>query len=333
MIKSVQFPGAGRVRTKRWLLVLAAALLPIAAAAQTYPAKPVRLIVPVPPGGPADLLARAVGQKLSEAFGQPVVIDNKPGAEANLGIDLAAKAPPDGYTLVVVPAGNAVIHPHIYPKLPYDLFRDLAPVSLLATAENVLVVHPSVNAKSVQELVSLARSNPAKLSFSSPGVGSQPHIAGEMLKSMAGVSMLHVPYKGMAPAMNDLLGGQVTFMFLSLSSALKNMQAGKLRALGLASLKRSASAPELPTVAEQGFPGFEAVSWYALMVTAGTPADVIERIAKETARALQAPDTRERLRGLGADASGNTPAELASMLKREHAFWGDFVRKHGIRGE
>ena len=318
---------------KHWLLAWFVVFLSAPAAAQVYPVKPIHWIVPVPPGGPADLLARTVGQKLSEAWGQPVVVENKPGAGGNLGVGLAAKAPADGYTFVVVPTGNAVVNPHIFPKLPYDIFRDLAPVTMLATVENVLVVHPGVNAKSVQELIALAKASPGKLTFSSPGVGSQPHIAGEMLKTMASVDMLHVPYKGMAPAMSDLLGGQVSFMFLSMSSALKSVQAGKLRALGVASLKRSAAAVDLPTVAEQGFPGFEAVSWYALMVPAGTPAEAIEKTAAESARALQAPDVRERLRGLGAEPGGNTPAELAALLKREYAFWGDFVRKQGIRAE
>jgi len=318
---------------RRALIAWLAVVLPALAMAQAYPVKPVHCIVPVPPGGPADLLARAVGQKLAEAWGQPVVIENRAGAGGNLGVGLASKAPPDGYTLVVVPTGNAVVNPHIFPNLPYDIFRDLAPVTLLATVENMLVAHPSVPAQSVQGLIALAKANPGKLTFASPGVGSQAHIAGEMLKSMASVDMLHVPYKGMAPAMSDLLGGQVSLMFLSMSSALKNVEAGKLRALGVASLKRSTAAASIPTVAEQGFPGFEAVSWYALMVPAGTPADLIERIAGDSGRALETPDVRERLRGLGAEPKGNTPTELAAMLKREFTLWGDFVRKQGIRAE
>ncbi|MGQ0654372.1 MAG: Bug family tripartite tricarboxylate transporter substrate binding protein [Betaproteobacteria bacterium] len=318
---------------KRPILALLAALAPGIAAAQLYPSKTVTLVNPFTAGGPIDLLARAVGQKLNEAWGQPVIVETRSGAAGNIGIEFVAKAPADGYTLLVMPTGNAVVNPHLFAKLPYDTFRDFAPVALLATVENMLVVHPSVKASSVQELIALAKANPGKLSFSSGGVGTQAHIAGEMLKSIAGVEMLHVPYKGMAPAMNDLLGGQVSFMVLSMSSALKHVQAGKLRALGVASLKRSSAAPDLPTVAEQGLPGFEAVSWYALMAPAGTPPDVIEKIAGECARALRAPDVRERLRGLGADPVGNTPAELGAMLKREYAFWGDFIRKQGIRGE
>ena len=318
---------------KRLALTLIAAVLPSLAAAQSWPSRPVHIINPFTAGGPIDLLARAVGQKLNEGWGQPVIVETRAGAAGNIGIEYVAKQPADGYTLLAMPTGNAVVNPHLYAKLPYDTFRDFAPVTLLATVENVLVVNPAVKAATVAELIALAKASPGKLSFGSPGVGSQAHVAGEMLKSMAGIDMLHVPYKGMAPAMTDLLGGQISFMFLSMSSALKQVQAGKLRALGVASLKRSPAAPELPTVAEQGLAGFEAVSWYALMAPAGTPADVVEKIAADSARALRAADVRERLLGLGANPVGNTPGELAAMLRREHAYWGDVVRKAGIRAE
>ena len=317
----------------RPVLAMLAALLPALAAGQGYPSKPVHIVNPFAAGGPVDLLARAVGQKLHEAWGQPVIVDTRAGAAGNIGIEYAARQPADGYVLLVMPTGNAVVNPHLYAKLPYDTFRDFAPVTLLASVENALVVHPGVAANSVPELVALAKANPGKLTFASPGVGSQAHIAGEMLKSMAGVDMVHVPYKGIAPAMNDLLGGQVSFMFLSMSSALKQVQTGKLRAVGVASLKRSSAAPDLPTIAEQGLPGFEAVSWYALMAPAGTPPDVVEKIAAESARALRDAAVRDRLLGLGANPVGGTPAELAAMLKDEYARWGDFIRKTGIRGE
>jgi tripartite-type tricarboxylate transporter receptor subunit TctC len=317
----------------RPVLALLAALLPALAAGQGYPSKPVHIVNPFAAGGPVDLLARAVGQKLHEAWGQPVIVDTRAGAAGNIGIEYAARQPADGYVLLVMPTGNAVVNPHLYAKLPYDTFRDFAPVTLLATVENALVVHPGVAATSVPELIALAKANPGKLTFASPGVGSQAHIAGEMLKSMAGADVVHVPYKGIAPAMNDLVGGQVSFMFLSMSSALNQVQAGKLRALGVASLKRSPAAPDLPTIAEQGLPGFEAVSWYALMAPAGTPPDVVEKIAAESARALRDPAVRERLLGLGANPVGGTPAALAAMLKGEYARWGDFIRKTGIRGE
>lgn len=318
---------------KRLVLAILIGVVPGFVAAQGYPSRPVHLVNPFTAGGPVDLLARAVGQKLNEAWGQPVIIETRAGAAGNIGIEYVAKQPADGHTLLVMPTGNAVVNPHIYPKLPYDTFRDFAPVTLLATVENVLVVHPSVKAGTVQELIALSKSSPGKLTFASPGVGSQAHVAGEMLKQMAVVSMLHVPYKGMAPAMSDLLGGQVSFMFLSMSSALKQVQAGKLRALGVASLKRSSAAPDLPTVAEQGLPGFEAVSWYALMAPAGTSAEIVDKIAADSARALRDSAVRERLLGLGANPVGNTPAELLAMLRREHAFWGEFIRKAGIKAE
>jgi tripartite-type tricarboxylate transporter receptor subunit TctC len=262
-----------------------------------------------------------------------VVVETRAGAAGNIGIEYVARQPADGYTLLVMPTGNAVVNPHIFPKLPYDPLRDFAPVTLLATVENILVVHPSVNVASVQELIALAKASPGKLTYSSPGVGSQAHLAGELLKSMAGIDIVHVPYKGMAPALNDLLGGQVSMMAVSMSSGLKQVQAGKLRALGVASLRRSAAAPGVPTVAEQGLPGFEALSWYALMAPAGTPPAIVEKLAAECARALRAPDLKERLVALGADPVGNSPAELAEMLKRESARWGELVRKAGIRGE
>ncbi|MGH7186148.1 MAG: tripartite tricarboxylate transporter substrate-binding protein [Pseudomonadota bacterium] len=234
---------------KRWLLAWFAVLLPALAAAQAYPAKPVRWIVPVPPGGPADLLARTVGQKLSEAFGQPVVVENKPGAGGNLGVDLAAKAPADGYTVVLVPTGNIVVNPTLFPNLPYKQ-SDLAPVTMLATVENVLVVNPGVAAKSMAELLALAKAKPGALSFASPGVGSQAHLAGESIKLAAGVDMTHVAYKGTGPAINDLLGGQVSMMFSQMSAALPHVRAGRLRALGVTSAARSTLLPEVPTIAE-----------------------------------------------------------------------------------
>jgi tripartite-type tricarboxylate transporter receptor subunit TctC len=312
-----------------WLILT---VLPALAAAQAYPAKPIRWIAPFPPGGPVDLLARTVGQKLSEAWGQPVIIDNRAGAAGNLGVEAAAKAPADGYTLVIVPTGNIVVNPALFPKLGYKP-SDLAPVTMLATVENVLVVHPSVPASSVPELVTYAKANPGKLTFASPGAGSQAHLAGELIKLTAGLDMVHVPYKGIGPALNDLLGGQVSMMFSQLSSALPHIRSGKLRALGMASLKRSAVMPELPTIAEQGFPGFEAVSWYALMVPAGTPSDIISRLHAETTRIVRLPDVREKLAGLGAEPVGNSPQELAATIRSESARWADVIQRQGIKSD
>ena len=307
-----------------------AATLP--AAAQPYPSRPIRIIVPFAPGGPADLLARTLGQKMQESWGQSVVADNKPGAGGNLGMDLAAKAVPDGYTLVIAPTGNLTVNPHLG-TLPYDVFRDLAPVTQLATVENVLVVHPGIAANSVQELVALARARPGTLSFASPGAGSQAHVAGEFLKGMTATDMVHIPYKGTGPALNDLLGGQLSMMFSQMSSALPHIRAGKLRALGVASLRRSALLPALPTVAEQNLPGFEAVSWYALMAPAGTPSDVIGRLQADSARILRLPDVREKLAALGAEAVGNRPEELAAIIKSESARWQKVVKDANIKAD
>lgn len=298
----------------------------------TYPAKAIRWIVPFAPGGPADLLARLVGQKLSDAWNQPVIVENKAGAAGNLGVDMAAKAAPDGYTLVIVPTGNITVNPTLYPKLPYKQ-SELAPVTLLATVENVLVVHPSLPARSMQELIAHAKANAGKLSFASPGAGAQPHLAGEAIKLAAGIDLVHVAYKGTGPALNDLLGGQVSMMFSQLSSAIPHIQSGKLRAIGVASLTRSSATPDLPTVAEQGFPGFEAVSWYALMVPAGTPADIIGKLHTEAVKALRAADVRDKLTALGAQPVGNTPAELGAIIARETARWAEVIRKQGIRAE
>jgi tripartite-type tricarboxylate transporter receptor subunit TctC len=315
---------------KQIAIAILALLLPLSAAAQAYPTKPIRWIAPFPPGGPVDLLARTVGQKLSEAWSQPVIVENRAGAAGNLGVEVAAKAAPDGYTLVIVPTGNIVVNPTLFPKLPYKQ-SDLAPVTMLASVENVLVVHPSVPASSLPELVAYAKANRGKLTFASPGAGAQAHLAGELVKLSAGIDMVHVPYKGVGPALNDLLGGQVSMMFSQLSSALPHIRSGKLRAIGMASLKRSPVMPELPTIAEQGFPGFEAVSWYALMVPAGTPAQIISRLHQETARILKLPGVKEKLAALGADPVGNSPQELAATIRSESPRWADVIRRQGIK--
>lgn len=323
----------GRQMTWRLVLGLALAVLAAPLAAQPYPSKPIRIVNAFPPGGPSDLLARMVAQKLQEAWGQPVIVEAKTGAAGNIGMEFIARSPADGYTLGIGPTGNLVVNPHIFAKLPYDPFRDFAPVTLIATVENVLVVHPEVSAKSVQELVALARAKPGTLNFASPGSGSQAHLAGELLKSMTGIDLVHVPYKGTGPALNDVIGGQVTMMFSQMSSALPHVRAGKLRALGVASPRRSAAAPDLPTIAEQGLTGFEAVSWYALVAPAGTPSDIVEKVQQEVARALQLPESRERLAGLGAEPVGNTPAELAARMRTESARWAQVVKAAGIKAD
>jgi tripartite-type tricarboxylate transporter receptor subunit TctC len=304
-----------------------------AVAADTWPAKPVHIVVPFAPGGPADLTPRLIGPKLSEIWGQPVIVENKPGAGGNIGMDAVAKAPADGHTLVIGPNGNLVVNPHLYANLPYDVARDFAPITLVATFSNVLVVHPDVPAKSLAELIALAKAKPGALSYGSPGTGSQPHLGGEYLKLTAGIDIVHVPYNGTAPALRDLLGGQIAFMFAQTSAALPQIQSGKLRALGVASRKRAPQLPDVPTIEEAGLPGFEAVSWYALLAAAGTSKDVIAKIQADVARVLSLPDVRDKLAQQGGEPVGNTPAELAALLKSESARYADIVRRAGIKAE
>ncbi|MGO4331752.1 Bug family tripartite tricarboxylate transporter substrate binding protein [Cupriavidus sp. 2TAF22] len=314
---------------KRFLITLMAACLPLLAGAQGYPAKPVRLVVPFPAGGPADVLGRVVGEGLSKAWGQNVLVDNRAGAAGTIGVDQVAKAPPDGYTLAVVPVGNIAVNPTLMPNLPYKP-ADLVPVTMLATAENVLVVGASVPARTLPELLRLAVQKPGELTFASPGAGSQAHLAGELLQLDASIKLIHVPYKGVSPAITDLVGGQVTMMFAQLSSALPYIKAGKLRALGVASAKRSAVLPEVPTIAEQGFPKFEAVSWYALMTPAGTPRDVIQQISRQADLVLANPALKEKLATIGMDAAGGTPVELAATIQKESARWAGVIHKRQI---
>jgi tripartite-type tricarboxylate transporter receptor subunit TctC len=315
-------------------LIAAAALMAAscAAGAQGYPAKPIRIIVPFSAGGAADLLTRMVGQRLQEAWGQGVIVENRTGANGNIGMEAVAKAAPDGYTLLQAPNGNVVVNPNLFAKLPYEI-KDFAPITMIAKVENILVVNPGVPAKSVRELVTLAGAQPGKLSFVSPGVGSQAHLGGELLKLAAKIDIVHVPYKGVGPALNDLIGGQVTMMFAALPSALPHIKSGKLRALGLASLQRSAALPDMPTVAEQGFPGLEAVSWYSLLAPAGTPREIIDRVQGEVARMLAQPETREKLAGIGATAVGNTPEQFAAMIREESARYAELFKKANIRAE
>jgi tripartite-type tricarboxylate transporter receptor subunit TctC len=315
------------------LLLGAVAALPWAIAADTYPTKPIRLIVPFPPGGPADALARVVSEKMTASLGKPVVVENRPGAGGNIGMEIGAKAAPDGYTLVLAPAGNLTVNPSLYRSVPYDVGRDFAPITVLATVPNILVVHPSVPAKTVTELVQYAKAHPGELNFSSPGNGSGAHLAGELLKSMAAIDMTHIPFNGIAPAVTAVLGGQVQVMFAGAPSVLQHVKSGKLRALGVASLKRIAAAPDLPTLAESGFPGFDVTSWYGVVAPAATSSEVVERLHSEMTRALSEPDVRERLAGLGAEPVGNTPAEFAATIRSETAKWSKIVKDAKITVE
>ena len=302
--------------------------------AQSWPQKPVRVIVPFAPGGASDLMPRLVGEKLQTLWGQPVLMENRPGAAGNIGMEAGAKSPPDGYTLLSAPNGNLVVNPHMYSKLAYDVFKDLAPVTRISAVQNVLVVHPDVPASSLKELVALARAKPGTLNFASPGNGSQAHVAVELLKLQLGLDLVHVPYQGVGPAVKDLLGGRINVMVAQVPSALPHIKAGKLRALGVASSAPLAALPEVPTIASAApLPGFEAVSWYALMAPAGTPTDIIRRVHTDIANVLQMPDVRERLAGMGAEPSGESPAELAARIKAEYDRWGDVVRKANIKAD
>ena len=318
-------------RIIRTILGLFAACAIAAAAQEPYPTKPVRIIVPYPAGGVADLLPRVVGEKLSQKWGQPVIVENKPGASGNIGMAEGARAAPDGHTLVLAPTGNLTVNQSLFANLPFDVQRDFTPVTLLAQSPNVLVVHPSVPVKDFRELLAYAKANPDKLNFASPGDGSGAHLAGELLKSEAGIRATHVPYKGMAPAVNDLLGGNVQMMFAGISTALQHVRSGKLVAIAMASPKRNPQLPEVPTVAESGIPGFDVTSWYGIVVRAGTPDAVVRKIQRDMAEALQAADVKGRLDGLGLEPVGNTPEEFAALIRAETRKWGGIVEKAGIK--
>ncbi len=314
------------------LLVLA--LAPGLAQADAYPSKPIRLVVPYPPGGPLDIMARAIGQKFAETWNQPVVVDNRAGAGGNIGADLVAKSPADGYTLLMGAVATHAINPVLYSKIPYDPIKDFAPVALVAQVPNILVVNPAVPAKSVRELIELARAKPGSLNFASGSTGSTGHLAGELFNTMAGVKMVHIPYKGSAPATTDLLAGQVQLMFDNLASALPNVRAGKLRALAVTTLARSPAVPDLPTVAEAGLPGFDLTTWFGLMVPAGTPAEIVSKLNAETVRALAAKDMRERLEKMGTEPPpNNTPEHFAAFIRNEAAKYAKVVKASGAKVE
>jgi tripartite-type tricarboxylate transporter receptor subunit TctC len=315
----------------RILAIVLAALAPSPVLAQaTYPNKPVRLVVPFPAGGTTDLLARAAAQKLSEAWGQQVIVDNRPGAAGNIGAELVSKAAPDGYTLLMGTVGTHAINPSLYAKMPYDHVKDFAPVILVAGVPNVLVVNPGLPVNSVTELIAYAKANPGKLNFASSGSGTSIHLSGELFKTMTGVQMTHVPYKGSAPALTDLMGGQVQLMFDNLPSSLAFIKAGKLRALGVTSAARAAALPDTPTVADT-VPGFEASSWFGILAPTGTPRDVVMKINAETAKWLASPDAKEKLAGQGANVAGGSPDVFAKHIQVETAKWAKVVKESGAK--
>ena len=305
-----------------------------AALAQAYPIKPVRVVVPYPPGGVGDTTMRAIAQQLSESLGQPFVIDNKPGASQMIGADAVAKAAPDGYTLFLGSVTSLAINVSSQKKMPYDPVKDFAPVSMLYFSPMYLVVNPAVPAQSVKELVALAKAQPGKLSFASIGQGGSIHLAGEMFKSMAGVDITHIPYKGSGPALTDIIGGQVSLMFDAGVSALPQVRAGKLRALAITTAKRVDSTPELPTVAEAGgLPNYEATLWFGLVAPAATPRDIVNRLSQELAKILRQPALQARFANLGVEFSASSPDEFATYIRAETLKWGKVFRDAKVEQE
>jgi tripartite-type tricarboxylate transporter receptor subunit TctC len=300
--------------------------------ASTYPSRPVRFLVGFAPGGFTDVMARLIAGKLTETWGQQVVVDNRPGASTTIAADLAAKAAPDGYTLLMM-TDNHVTNPALFKKLPYDSDKDFAPVSLAALAPFLLVVHPSVPAQSVKELVSLAKARPGQLSYGSGGIGAPGHLSGELFGTLAGVKMVHVPYKGAAPALIGIQSGEIQVYFGNLPVTLPHARSGKLRALGVTSTKRASIAPEVPTVAEAGVPGFELTPWYGVMTRAGTPDAIVGKLNQEIVRILHAPDMRERVTNLGAEPAALSRDAYARFLKSESVKWGTLVKASGAKSE
>jgi tripartite-type tricarboxylate transporter receptor subunit TctC len=315
------------------LRLLAAALIAAAtcASAQTYPSKPIRLVVPFPPAGTTDILAREVGQRLTQVLGQSVVIDNRPGAAGNIGSEIVAKAAPDGYTLELCTVSTHAINPGLYSKLPYDHVKDFAPVILVARVPNVLEVTPSLPVNTVADLIKLAKEKPGQINFASSGSGTSIHLSGELFKTMAGVDMVHVPYKGSAPALVDLVGGQVQVMFDNLPSSLQQIKAGKLRAVAVTSAQRAPVLPDVPTIAESGLPGFEATSWFGVLAPAGTPPEIIKRLNTEIDKWLQTPEAKEKLLAQGAAAAGGSPEEFATYIRSETDKWAKVIKASGAK--
>ena len=325
-----------RMMFKQWLPALGllpALLIPAAACAQiaVWPTKPVKIVVTFPPGGAPDTLARLLADKWSQALGQPVTVDNKPGAGGNLGADFVAKSPADGSTLVVGTVGTHAINPSLYAKMPYNNIKDFTPITFLASTPNMLVVNNSVPAKSVTELIELAKKQP--LTFGSSGSGTSIHLSGELFNTLAGVKMQHIPYKGRAQAIPDLLGGRITMIFDNMPSALPLVKAGEIRAIAVTSAQRSAAAPNIPTIAESGLPQFEATSWFALLGPAGMPRDVQLRINAETAKVLALPDVKEKLATLGLDPAPASPEALASLIQAESLKWARVVKESGAKAD
>ena len=314
-------------------LTLLSCLLLVAATAQAqiYPSRVVRLVVPFAAGGSTDIVGRTVGQKLNEIWGQPVVVDNRPGGSTVIGTDVVAKSPPDGYTLLVTPAPFTIV-PSLTAKLPYDPAKDFEPITLINTTPLVVVVHPGVPAASVKELIALAKRRPGALNYGSSGSGGSNHLAGELFNAMAGVKMVHIPYKGNAPALTDLIGGHVDVVFNGLTSAMPFIKSGKLRALAVTSLARAGALPDMPTLDELGLKGFQAVAWNGLTAPARTPKDVIGKINSDLLKVIRSPELVERLKAEGSDPVGNSPAEYSAFLRDEISKWAKVIKFAGVKG-
>lgn len=325
-----KFSPALRIAISCALLAAGHAAAQVPGGMPSYPFKPVRLIVPYPPGGATDIVARALAQKFSDSMKQQVVVDNRGGGGQLIGTDLAAKATPDGHTIILVTITHS-INPSLHRQLPYDSIRDFSAISLVASSPQILVAHPSLGAGSVRELLSLAHTKPAAINYASSGNGSGGHLAMELFRGMTALRLVHVPYKGAGPALADMLGGQVQLMFTSPLAALPHVKNGRLRALAMASRSRSKAAPDLPTVAESGVPGFEASLWYGLLAPAGTSQPIITRLHTETVKTLRLPDVAERLSSQGVEPHGSTPQELLAFLKAETVKWAAVIRQAGIR--
>jgi len=300
-------------------------------AAQPWPSKPIKYIVPFAPGGTTDLLGRTLSEKLSVALGEPVVVENKPGAGGGIGADFTAKSAPDGYTIMGGTISTHAINASLYSNLPYDPVRDFVAITLIARLPNLLVINPSIPARNVSELIALMKANPGKYTFASSGNGTSQHLSGELFKSMAGVDMQHIPYKGSPPALQDVVGGQVSMTFDNITTALPLAKAGKLRALAVTTATRSSAAPDVPTLAESGLPGFEVGSWQGVFAPAATPPEIVRRLNTEIVKIINMPDVREKLTSLGAEPVGDTPEQFSAYVKAEVVKWSDVVKRSGAK--
>ena len=320
---------------KSWLSVVLLSAVSVAAAmpahaASAYPTKPIRIIVAYTPAGATDILARVVGQKLSESWGQPVIVDNRAGAAGNIGTEVAAKATPDGYTLIMGTAGTHGINVSLYRQLNWHPVKDFAPVSLVAMVPNIMVVNNALPFKTVKDLIAYAKANPGKLSSGSPGNGSTAHLSMELFKSMTGTNLVHIPYKGSAGVLADVMGGQIAVTIDNMPPYLPQVKAGKIRALAVSPAKRSMAAPDIPTIAEAGVPGYDSGAWFGLLAPAGTPKDIVSKLSVETARILKMPDVNKRISELGGEPVGSTPEEFAALIKSEIAKWAKVIKDANV---